>query len=313
MRGQSDTGFVFPYVLGFIALLAAISAALVMLSQNLAARQALIGDQIEFEFATESAMSRVLFARMTGEAVSSQGLANCLEREEQSLIVPTTLGRVGIDLMLADRDVSVDGGRLMAVLRDYIDSDDAIALQGAEAPAYADRGRLPPPNDSLRHSLEIKAVLDWDVFEAVLGEGVFENEFTIHGGPTFHLGDASALAMASRLEMSLQDAVRLRQFIDETGEARGRIGSEEDLVQSFGGRVPVGGLLVGRTQFFSLIFWDDGFNFAERRVIHVMPNGILEPYAVRERIEFDEAARLRLRELIDEEMARSRWACSGAP
>lgn len=309
-----EAGFVFPYVLGFIAILAMLSSIFLFAVQSLAARQALVGDQLSFSLAARSRTAEVAFARLTGLDVSHASLEGCLEREEQSFIVPGTLSRDGASRLFGGGDNEVSPGALSAALLDYVDEDVEQRFLGAERAAYREQGVLGPANAPLRSLTELEAVLGWrDALEG-LGDGALATQFTIYGGPAIHLGDASATALQARLEISREDAQTLRARLDSISDRGARV-RVEDLIGAFRRRSQSGPplLLGGDTAFFSLFLWSRDLRFAERRVIQAMPNGVLRPFAVRERLELDAADRARLREIVAGQAARQRWACSGAP
>jgi general secretion pathway protein K len=51
--------------------------------------------------------------------------------------------------------------RLLSALQDYIDSNDFVALSGAEKWDYQQQGLAPPTNDFLRSELELNRVMSW--------------------------------------------------------------------------------------------------------------------------------------------------------
>ncbi len=67
-----------------------------------------------------------------------------------------------------------DAGRLLARLQDYIDPDSRRRFQGAEAVQYRQRGLPPPTNTHLRSLSELPRILDWPEALARIDMAKFE-------------------------------------------------------------------------------------------------------------------------------------------
>lgn len=103
-----------------------------------------------------------------GEAYQGYGDTRFAVQDESGLwgVIPQSIGRTRD--FLASRGVAYAEADLLATrLADFVDSDDLVRINGAEATEYRILGREPPPNRLLESVYELKAVLGWSELDVL--------------------------------------------------------------------------------------------------------------------------------------------------
>jgi len=120
-------------------------------------------------------------------------------------------------LTLDESQMMVDG------LMDWVDQNDEVGLNGAEAKWYTDQGRLNQPFNRPFYNLdEMRLVRGMDYVEAIRPD--WRNWFTIWSSGALDLNEASAELIAAAAEISPEDA----NVIPETGRGPDGIRDTDD-------------------------------------------------------------------------------------
>ena len=122
---------------------------------------------------------------------------NSLVLSEDKTLIRSIFIHWGLDLDSAQA--------LTDALNDWVDSDDEVALNGAEVEAYAQIGRLNQPfNRPFYDIAEMRLVIGMDQVEALRPD--WRNWFTVWSGGTLDINEADAELISVAAEVSLEQA-----------------------------------------------------------------------------------------------------------
>lgn len=115
--------------------------------------------------------------------------------------------------MFTDWGLEVEEAQQVAdALSDWIDSDDEVALNGAEKDWYLDQGRINQPFNHPFYSLdEVRLVRGMDRVEALKPD--WRNWFTIWSGGALDLNEASAELIAEAAEVPVETADQVVEHV----------------------------------------------------------------------------------------------------
>ncbi|MEP5766268.1 MAG: hypothetical protein ABJ308_16840 [Halieaceae bacterium] len=115
-----------------------------------------------------------------GVAYQGYGFTRFAIQDESGLygIVPQATGRT--QALLAQHGVDYREAEVMAArLADYVDADDLVSINGAEARDYRSRGLPPPRNRRLESPHELQAVMGWSEHRDLWADNAFANRVSL--------------------------------------------------------------------------------------------------------------------------------------
>ena len=294
-----NRGFILPYAIVVLAVIAAISTAAIITLQTVRARELALLDRTEFMYASNSSRTVTLYNEIAlspdRQAASFYTEVVCVKRDEASFIRPWRL-----DLAAAAR---VSGG-------EQVDPRIVADSYRAYQRAMSDDTEADAGSESGRNIFDLRFLPGWRSLDQLWEDGLALTEFSVHGPASFNVVDASDYALG--IEFGLDQAAA--QALS-TRSSAGMIRNDADLSLFVLAPDQVGASLAPRYIYrdsatFSLITASTELLFGSRHVYEIEPYGLTAPFSLIDEMTLDAASLGRLsRQVENGRTIPEPWRC----
>ena len=215
---------------------------------------------------------------LAGEIYKGLGETNFSLQDESGLVnvnspnVPLlrkTLVRSGINV--------IDSGRLLARLKDYIDADHKLSLNGAELFEYQQRQLPPPANGLLATPLELKKVLGFDDLVTKAQWQALLPLLSARQAVGYNVNVMPPEVISALLEIDFAETQKLIEFRQEK-----RISSTRQIEEAIGELVELDddSLLNTPSRFIRISLWNEGSGQRHITGVEFTPFVKLSPWRI---------------------------------